>query len=87
MDLVKYHAFQISHYLERIAELAGDDEAIVREALKAHFETLANMIPLITKNIPRLEQKSLKPLSKELVHISAPLEDKLKAEADQLIHT
>ena len=46
-DLIKYHAFKIKEYLEKLVDLVGDDEALAKGVFNMHLETLYNMTNLI----------------------------------------
>jgi transcriptional regulator with XRE-family HTH domain len=90
VDLIKYHAFKIKGYLEQLVKLAEDDKDMAKGILKFHVEAFANISNFVLKNIPELHQKLEKKSLKEsnVVHISAPLTDKLpKEESEQLSET
>ncbi|MHC4104440.1 MAG: helix-turn-helix domain-containing protein [Planctomycetota bacterium] len=79
VDLIKYHAFKIKHYLEQLDELVQDDEDMAKEILRFHLEAFANLSNFTLKSIPVLQKKSIKQ-SKKLIHLSSPLTDKLQEE-------
>jgi len=80
VDSIKYHAFKIKGYLERLVDLVEGDEAASKELIKFHLEAYANLAIFTLKNIPGL-QKSLEPV-KEPIHLSSP-EDNILEETDQ----
>jgi transcriptional regulator with XRE-family HTH domain len=82
VDLIKYHAFKIKGYLEKLVDITGEDETLAKGVLGFHFETLWNVAGFILKNIPNLHQKSLGP-AKEPIHLSPPLEDSMLTEVKQ----
>ncbi len=77
VDLIKYHAFKIEDCLEHLVDLVKDDKDMARGVLQFHLEAFVNVRHLILKNIPILHKKSLKK-SKQSVHLSSPLTDKLQ---------
>lgn len=82
IDLVKYHAFEIKGYLEKLVDIVGGDEALAKGVLEFHLEALWNLAGIILKNIPDLHQKSLGPI-KEPIHLSPPLEDSMLTKTKQ----
>ncbi len=77
IDSIKYHAFKIKGYLERLVDLVGGDEALAKGVLEFHLEALRNLAVIILKNIPDLHQKSLGP-TKESIHLSPPEDNALQ---------
>lgn len=74
VDLVKYHAFKIKDYLERLVSLAEGDKALSKGVLNFVIESYINLTNMTLKNIPSLN-KSLRPTKEEPIHLSAPFEN------------
>lgn len=79
VDLIKYHAFKIRGYLERLDELVKEDKDIAQGILKVHLEAFLNLSIFTLQSVPMLQEKLLKQFKKD-IHISAPLTDKLQEE-------
>lgn len=79
-NLIKYHAFRIKELLNELAELAGKDEAMNISVFKFCDEFGFNIFKMITESVAKLgiAKKILK--SKEKIHISDPINDKLNEE-------
>ena len=79
VDMVKYHAFQIQHYLELLAELAKEDEQLEEGVVDFHFEALINTNKIILESAMKLAKSRLK-IHKAIehtrgeVHISGSVE-------------
>ena len=79
VDLIKYHALKIKSYLEKLVDLVKEDETMAKDIMSFHLEAYSNLSHFILKNIPSLHKKT-SPKSKEMIHISTPLTDKLEKE-------
>jgi len=80
VDLIKYHAFKIDGYLKQLTGLAKakDDETLIKGVSNFFKEALMNISYLIVKNLATLsEGKKIKEQSKEPIHISPPIDDKV----------
>ena len=79
VDMVKFHAFQIQHYLKLLAELAKEDEQMEKGVVDFHFEALINTNKIILESAMKLAKSGLK-IHKAMehtrgeVHISGPVE-------------
>lgn len=78
VDLIKYHAFKIKHYLEILTKLAQDDESMDEEIKKFHLETIFNVVKITLDSMSQLKsfQKEKKTGTKKPIHISVPLDSK-----------
>lgn len=81
VDSIKYHAFKIKGYLEKLVDLVEGDEILAKKILEFHLEAYANLTVFTLKNIPGL-QRSLGP-TKEPIHLTPPEEDNLLQETSQ----
>ena len=54
MERIRHHAFSIRAELERMTEVAGEDEQIIEGVGNAHIETLVNMIKLVSDSATKL---------------------------------
>ena len=77
VDLIKYHAFKIKDYLNRLATLAQNDEEMEKGVAKFHLEAKHNIDRFIANSFSKLSviRKQRIP-EKTDIHISAPI-DKL----------
>lgn len=77
VDLIKYHAFKIKHYLNQLAILAQNDEEMEKGVAKFHLEAKHNIDKFIASSFSKLNviRKQRIP-EKTDIHISAPI-DKL----------
>ncbi len=74
-DLIKYHAFKIKTYLDRLSNLAKDDEVLVKALKMFHIEALFNIGKIITDSLGRLDVKEkAQKIDTSTIHISIPLE-------------
>jgi transcriptional regulator with XRE-family HTH domain len=79
VDMVKFHAFKIQHYLKLLAELAKEDEQIETGVVDFHFEALINTNKIILESTMQLAKSRLK-INKASehtrgdVHISGPVQ-------------
>ena len=82
VDMVKYHAFQMQKYLNRMVEVAKQDNAIESGVLDFHLEALKNVPRMILDSMLKLPQSSFNKIvngSKEKIHISGPIQPDVKA--------
>lgn len=54
MSLIKYHAFQIRDYLEKMRVLAGNDKEIVNGVMHGHVEVMVNIVRMIAVSLSKL---------------------------------
>lgn len=80
VDLINYHFLRIKGYLQRLIGMAEGDPSI-NDGLTHYLkeDLLGKMIDLMAENIAKLDLAKTKTLqeSKEPIHISHPLSDKL----------
>ena len=77
VDMVKYHAFQMQKYLNRIADLANEDEAMEAGVLNFHVEALVNARRMILESMAKVEKSRLNRVVKTStgqIHISGPVQ-------------
>ena len=82
IDLIKFHAFQISRYFGELNSLVKGDPAIARGVAKFHKEASMNFNKIINRSFQGLIGQLVKYKmrgTKERLHISPPLYDNLKA--------
>jgi transcriptional regulator with XRE-family HTH domain len=79
VDMVKYHAFQMQGYLNKIVQVAKEDKALEEGALDFCFETLKNVPILILNTMSKLPNARFnKPVdgAKAKIHISGLIQPK-----------
>lgn len=77
VDLIKYHAFKIKHYLNQLAIMSQNDEEMEKGVAKFHLEAKHNIDRFIATSLSKLNVvKKLRIPEKTDIHISAPI-DKL----------
>lgn len=82
VDEIKHHAIQMYQKLQRLAELAQDDPAIVDGVRRFHLEAFVNLIDLVTKSHDKLpKNKTVKTDSKNEVQTFMPSESTLDLSA------
>ena len=82
VDMVKYHAFQMQKYLNRMVDVAIADKAIEAGVLGFHLEALKNVPRMILDSMLKLPQSSFNKVvngSKGKIHISGPIQPEVKA--------
>ncbi len=78
-DLIKYHAFKIKEYSDKLAELAGKDKDMVTGVLNFYGEMVFNLDKIINGSFSKLDiSEILTQIEKEQVHISKPISAKNK---------
>jgi len=76
-DLIKYHAIKIKQYFDELVKLAEKDEEMIKGLAKFHIEGIFNITGMIAESLAKLKKKLPETMTKEAIHISAPLQDKL----------
>lgn len=87
VDMVKYHAFQMQKYLNRIVRVAKEDKALEEGALNFCFETLKNVPVLILNCMSKLPNAKFNKgvaKSKSKVHISGPIQPVVKEKNEEV---
>ena len=87
VDMVKYHAFQMQKYLNRMVEVAKEDKAIEVGVLGFHLEALKNVPRMILDSMSKLPQSPFNKLvdgSKAKIHISGTIQPEIKANNEAL---
>lgn len=86
IDLIKYHAFKIKHYLDTLLALGKDDAAMNDGIANLHIETLYNLGRIILYNMSKMDLKTKKIEEKRKIHISPPLKERdLTVEPDSTL--
>ena len=75
--LIKYHAIKIKQYFDELVKLAEKDEEMIKGLAKFHIEGIFNITGMIAESLAKLKKKLPETMTKEAIHISAPLQDKL----------
>ncbi len=76
VDLIKYHAFKIKHYLNQLATLAQNDEEMERGVARFHLEAKHNIDKFIAISFSKLDViRKQRILEKTDIHISAPIDN------------
>ena len=75
-DMVKFHAFRIQYYLQKLAGLAKEDEQIKKGVADFHLEALLNVNKIILDSVLGLEKSGINKGigSSGAVHISGSIE-------------
>lgn len=81
VGLIRHHFSKIKGYLNKLLELAGKDESMVKGVRRVHIETINRLNDVIMNNIVALNN-TLKTgesteRSKAHIHISPPVQDTL----------
>lgn len=74
VELIKHHFFKIKGYLNKLANLAGKDKALIDGVEKFHVEAAYNMVIMILDSASKLDSKKRKRVE-EPIHISPPAQD------------
>ena len=77
VDMVKYHAFEMQKYLNRMVDVAKEDKAIEAGVLDFHLEALKNVPIMILTSMAKLPQSPFNKIvngSKGKIHISGPIQ-------------
>jgi len=83
--MVKYHAFQMKKHLNRMAELAKEDDAMESGVLKFHAETIWNVGRMVLEGMSQIEKSRVNRVIKTTpgqVHISGPIQPEAKVPAE-----
>lgn len=77
VDLIKYHAFKIKYYLEKLTELVKKDETLNKGIKQFHGETIYNLVKITLDSLSQLNisKKKMTPIQKEQIHISTPIKE------------
>ena len=87
VDMVKYHAFNMQTYLNRMVEVAKEDKAIEAGVLDFHLEALKNVPTMILESMSKLPRSPFNKVvdgTKGKVHISGPIQSETKANSEAL---
>ena len=87
VDMVKYHAFHMQTYLNRMVEVAKEDKAIEAGVLDFHLEALKNVPTMILESMSKLPRSPFNKAingTKGKIHISGPIQAETKANHEAL---
>ena len=87
VDMVKYHAFHMQTYLNRMVEVAKEDKAIEAGVLDFHLEALKNVPTMILESMSKLPRSPFNKVvdaSKAKVHISGPIQPETRESNEAL---
>lgn len=71
IDMIKFHAFKIKDYLQRLVDMAKDDEQFQLGVLNTHVEALYNLTRMVKDSAVKIGIDKNK--SKEIIHLSPPM--------------
>ena len=77
VDEIKYHAFKINGYLEKLASLAKDDDTLTDGIRNFYMQAFWNINKIIAENFSKIPGKQLAHPGedKPVVHVNAPLDN------------
>jgi len=88
VDMVKYHAFEMQKYLNRMVDVAKEDKAIEAGVLDFHLEALKNVPTMILDSMAKLPRSPFNKVvngSKGKIHISGPIQPEARGNKEALV--
>lgn len=83
-DLIKFHVVKAREYLTQLTDMVDGDEAISKGVIGFIKDFLYNMFDAVAANLQKLQVNKNVHESKDLIHISHPLQDKRIMEYEKL---